>query len=234
MSLNVPGGGVQPSIATKLATEATGNSATELSIAQMIWHRFANANTQTWDEETHQAEYLICARDILRNVSTQHEAFLALVDVKLNDQKKTLALIRDELLGVGGSAPAEISAHITQEMAIAGSLVLDQHGVAQGNEQLAIQIYRSMASVSGARPWQPIETAPRDGTDFIAWGKLCGLHVAYWSHWFDNLNNVECEGWRDTNSVARLSDITHWMPLPLPPSPSSTSATATETDGGDV
>ena len=55
--------------------------------------------------------------------------------------------------------------------------------------------------------WQPIETAPMDGTDVLVW---CGgpmfiacMEVGRW--FFD----------RTDHSVKPLP--THWMPLPLPP-----------------
>lgn len=62
--------------------------------------------------------------------------------------------------------------------------------------------------------WQPIETAPRDGS-ILGWNRLDGVLVyrpvnygsnkqfASWAAEFD------CEGLAD--------DPTHWMPLPEPP-----------------
>lgn len=37
-------------------------------IAQIIWKRFANSSVETWDDETHKAEYLDCAREIAESV----------------------------------------------------------------------------------------------------------------------------------------------------------------------
>lgn len=34
-------------------------------IAKIIWHRFAKDNVEFWEDETHQAEYLDCAHEIL-------------------------------------------------------------------------------------------------------------------------------------------------------------------------
>ncbi len=36
----------------------------QLDIAQIIWKRFANSSVETWEDETHKAEYLDCAREI--------------------------------------------------------------------------------------------------------------------------------------------------------------------------
>lgn len=65
--------------------------------------------------------------------------------------------------------------------------------------------------------WKPIETAPKDGTEILAWN---GESVQ--QSWWDD--TVYRQGkwciWRD----AKLGHIywldpvpTHWMPLPLPP-----------------
>ena len=55
--------------------------------------------------------------------------------------------------------------------------------------------------------WQPIETAPKDGTDVLVW---CGgaMFIAYMEvgRWFFD---------RTDHSVKPLP--THWMPLPAPP-----------------
>jgi len=72
--------------------------------------------------------------------------------------------------------------------------------------------------------WQPIETAPKDGTIFDAW---CSEHKGYnnapkriancrYSEgviWF-----LHSHGWFELNTVDFLhATITHWMPLPTPP-----------------
>lgn len=72
--------------------------------------------------------------------------------------------------------------------------------------------------------WQPIETAPRDGTMFIAYRPLAWKSqdpvirlvrgLAYSSHLW------ECtipEGMDDTNFTDGSCKATHWHPLPLPP-----------------
>ena len=69
-----------------------------------------------------------------------------------------------------------------------------------------------------ALQWQPIETAPRDGTPHLRGLHVVGPHGASW----DVLSGyVDCDGefvdqfgddpgWSD-------EDFTHWMPLPTPP-----------------
>lgn len=66
--------------------------------------------------------------------------------------------------------------------------------------------------------WQPIETAPRDGTPIIVWdGEIRTLTV--WgkvSHVpiYGFLEVVGCD-FNDTDLMG--PQPTHWMPLPLPP-----------------
>lgn len=59
--------------------------------------------------------------------------------------------------------------------------------------------------------WQPIETAPRDGTEIIGHDIRTGVsHVTRWDY-----------GWDDPDdhyySEAPEYSPTHWMPLPSPP-----------------
>jgi hypothetical protein len=68
--------------------------------------------------------------------------------------------------------------------------------------------------------WQPIETAPKDGTRVLIYG--------YWDGELSDLDE-EPEVWKarfslgtwwvdsDQYYVARVVNPTHWMPLPKPP-----------------
>ena len=55
--------------------------------------------------------------------------------------------------------------------------------------------------------WQPIETAPRDGTQILAIWPGNGRHGIVW---FDRAR------WTDDGDHS-LIDFTHWQPLPSPP-----------------
>ena len=83
--------------------------------------------------------------------------------------------------------------------------------------------------------WQPIDTAPRDGTDIL----VMYIHIstqcvfnAFWINYEEGLNEPEDEGWwsyvwsevgRTLNvrgTFAPLTDKqtpTYWLPLPQPP-----------------
>lgn len=63
--------------------------------------------------------------------------------------------------------------------------------------------------------WQPIETAPRDGTEVLVYARV--LHPEKWGV---HLEPIICAasyhpdaGW----CVCEIRDVTHWRPLPTPP-----------------
>ena len=57
--------------------------------------------------------------------------------------------------------------------------------------------------------WQPIETAPKDGTDILIWDNDFGCMVVNWSYrrWWAS-HDSEDNYWPEP---------THWMHLPPPP-----------------
>ena len=59
--------------------------------------------------------------------------------------------------------------------------------------------------------WQPIETAPRDGTRILGWNKYDG-QLIYEKYMYGS--NRQFQAWRaiyDTEGLAE--DPTHWKPL---------------------
>lgn len=60
--------------------------------------------------------------------------------------------------------------------------------------------------------WQPIETAPQDGTEVLLHCAEGDINVAYWdgTWWADTI-----EGGDVTRRGS--GEPTHWMPLPEPP-----------------
>lgn len=74
--------------------------------------------------------------------------------------------------------------------------------------------------------WQPIETAPRDGTCVLlyfpdgCWRIEGNIGVGFYS---DNAEDVEFgyrwfKGEADSNAMTDFGEYpTHWMPLPAPP-----------------
>ena len=66
-------------------------------------------------------------------------------------------------------------------------------------------------SMTSTQTWQPIETAPRDGTRILAWRPNWkeSQAVVYW--------NSDFQDW-ETCLGTVFHDCTKWMPLPPPPS----------------
>jgi len=63
--------------------------------------------------------------------------------------------------------------------------------------------------------WQPIETAPRDGTEILSHGG-----ILYWR------NDACGGGWYTITGINYPGrcvawEVTHWMPLPKPPEPAA-------------
>ena len=63
--------------------------------------------------------------------------------------------------------------------------------------------------------WQPIETAPRDGTQFLVNCPHveCGVSIMQWDdRLYMLVSAFDGKPW-----LSRLSKPTHWTPLPAPP-----------------
>ncbi len=60
--------------------------------------------------------------------------------------------------------------------------------------------------------WQPISTAPKDGTEVLAfWSNSCSMGIVL----HETRPNRQGRHWCDEEGY--VSDPTHWMPLPDPP-----------------
>ena len=71
-----------------------------------------------------------------------------------------------------------------------------------------------------ATEWQPIETAPKDGTliDLWAYSKVDEGYYRYPEcFWNSAQAEQEGEGYWCTIDLYELNKVTHWMPLPDPP-----------------
>lgn len=70
--------------------------------------------------------------------------------------------------------------------------------------------------------WQPIETAPKDGSQVLVWDQTEGVctarfqsHVEEWRASWGSEEWIQDGSVYDDALVARKP--THWMPLPAPP-----------------
>jgi hypothetical protein len=59
--------------------------------------------------------------------------------------------------------------------------------------------------------WQPIDTAPKDGSYVMAYGPNNRFQIVAWEAGEYGL------GWHDNNGEGLYKDLTHWQPLPLAP-----------------
>jgi len=65
--------------------------------------------------------------------------------------------------------------------------------------------------------WQPIATAPRDGTNILTYG-LGGIQIEKWDT--DEYARKPRPFWRcyaRNSTDNRMAQPTHWLPLPDPP-----------------
>lgn len=72
------------------------------------------------------------------------------------------------------------------------------------------------AEVLSGREWQPIETAPKDGTDIIVY---CPTYKAIWPAYYPEDPDYDGHAWRRFDH-AMIPEPSHWMPLPTPPAAS--------------
>lgn len=72
-----------------------------------------------------------------------------------------------------------------------------------------------VASHEQAQRWQPIETAPKDGTRIICWGPNLKVAECEWRYEAKR-GFSEMRGWFRSNQCPEVQP-THWMPLPPPP-----------------
>ena len=106
------------------------------------------------------------------------------------------------------------------------------------NSALSLSDLRALlAALEAAREdgWQPIETAPKDGSEVLVWRADCGILLARWTAPIEFMTTAELEAESDGNddwmeepdwfcadfvSGSRLDGMeapTHWRPLPATP-----------------
>lgn len=81
------------------------------------------------------------------------------------------------------------------------------------------------AKVRESQEWQPIETAPKDGTEIIGWNGKFVTAISWLSDKDDNGHTGWCcSGYTDGgmlyylhNALSDENQPTHWKPLPAPP-----------------
>jgi hypothetical protein len=70
--------------------------------------------------------------------------------------------------------------------------------------------------------WQPIETAPKDGTQLLLWEQYdAEPFIGYWhgrrDRWAASTTYYDTDGNACVVDRVCSDGVTHWMPLPPPP-----------------
>ena len=80
---------------------------------------------------------------------------------------------------------------------------------------------RRLAALPDATPpaqWQPIESAPKDGTWILVWWPYWAKTRPIVAKWFPPNSQSEDAGWDSIESLSSHHEPpTHWMPLPPAP-----------------
>lgn len=94
-------------------------------------------------------------------------------------------------------------------------------------KQIADEIVGMVRDMARASSWQPIETAPTDGTVMLGWfpyfcaaGERGQVFVMRWNDekWASKPKpHFDASGWVWGVRELRKRQPTHWMPLPDPP-----------------
>jgi hypothetical protein len=85
----------------------------------------------------------------------------------------------------------------------------------------AARLIRDLSTAPTATPWQPIETAPKDGTPVMVWPPTFHGLVSC-AAWIDDESNPYTENKRwvrhdARNQIQKGIHITHWAPIPAGP-----------------
>jgi hypothetical protein len=104
--------------------------------------------------------------------------------------------------------------------------ILERHGFDPEHHtvfMLLEHLERKASPVAIPEGWQPIETAPKDGTVVATYGSY-GTRRAIAAAWCDDIDPVNPDddkhgwiGWLDADHLNSIPTPTHWRPLSLPP-----------------
>lgn len=83
--------------------------------------------------------------------------------------------------------------------------------IARIKERLITARYRTPSQVESESAWRPIESAPKDGRNFLACSEASSVFYAHWAN-----GVVDSSDWTDDTGY-RARYATLWRPLPPPP-----------------
>lgn len=108
---------------------------------------------------------------------------------------------------------AEIERRAEEAQAATGWETVDYAAYAAKAPTDTLALIAEVRRLRSEREWQPIETAPRDGSEIVLWGPCrpigssckyaADANVGWWNsdHWSTRVGGETC-------------DATHWLPLP--------------------
>ena len=80
------------------------------------------------------------------------------------------------------------------------------------NKEGAIKAWNKRADLAPTSQWEPISTAPRDGTEVLGYHKRLGAHLVYWG--IKPRNNPNFFWISSYDEIIHIDQPTHWMALP--------------------
>lgn len=82
----------------------------------------------------------------------------------------------------------------------------------------SVTIYEGFSEMKTNVEWQPIETAPKDGTPILLIDVNDAHCILYFSSYTDHEFDEIISGWTPNGSIFYVNvEFTHWMRLPDPP-----------------
>lgn len=98
---------------------------------------------------------------------------------------------------------------------LANFVTYDKHGAPHYLKSIypQIEIIRQYISQPAQPEWMDISTAPRDGTDIIAYMPQVESECTF-VFWKNGFWHLTYDGKR---LAPHVKELTHWMPLPAPP-----------------
>jgi hypothetical protein len=102
---------------------------------------------------------------------------------------------------------------------VSDALTDERLGLGKIDVALQLDISQALLAERERADWRPIETSPRDYTDFLAYGSYLYPGDKGPTEYTEI---VQYSGddewpWRGRDEVSKVSIFSHWMPLPKPP-----------------
>ena len=209
----------------------------------------------------HCGTYMVKAAAMIERLATNTDARILELGMERNELAREVEALRSDTAAPGGQMTAADQKRVADAVVVCACgrtvseqfalelerLLEAQRELAEANATLSQAMQDRYLALHAQRPslaapqWQPIETAPKDGTRILTYGTGHGNHigsydteknkgepmysVAYWG-WIDSERDVpvgdglfrkepcrELESWR-TEWAYRP---THWIPLPEAP-----------------